>query len=99
MLTIKLHAALVGEAMPLQIASLSTTTLAGWCTKWDAELGVVAFIALVSSVAISFFVISTPCVVSTGSLFSWLEIFCIHIYWNQAFHTTSCHKYCIINIG
>src|SRR5215469_13949033 len=74
MLIIKLHAAFVGEAMPLQVASLSTTTLAGWCTKWDTEFGVVAFIALVSSVEISFFVISTPCVVSTLSLFSWLEI-------------------------
>ena len=38
-------------------------------------LGVVAFITLTSSVAISLFVISIPCVVSTLPLASWFMIF------------------------
>jgi hypothetical protein len=73
---VKAHAALVEEAMPLQIAWLSTTTFAGCCAFWDVILllGIMVLIALANSVATRDFVILIPCVVSILLLASWLII-------------------------
>lgn len=80
MLIVNTHAALVGEAMSLHTALLSTTTFAGCRTTGGAAALLFVFIvliALTNSVAISFFVMSVPCVVSTLALAGWFMIFAL----------------------